>query len=216
MLQGRPPVRVSHLIDLEEKTRFFGDPEAFGGAWLRRSPSLTRIVLRMLHPDADKRWESLAAVVDALGGQATVAENNRWLAKQSYLRLMERRDEFLAAFYQNLFGNREDLEATFPDRSNRRRWKKQYAMLGAAIRDLLNFSAVHGAAEPTILSETAASHRARGLTSDDYVAFEEAFLHTLPEFDEGSEEMSGAWRACFASGMAYMKRWGTPEDSSSP
>ncbi len=86
-------------------------------------------------------------------------------------------------------------------------------MLDAAVRGLLNFSEAHAAEEPTIFTNTAKKHKELGLTKKDFNAFEEAFIETLVKFNEGSEEMQGAWRACFAPGMSYMKQHATQDRS---
>ena len=205
MLQGAPPIRVERLADLEKKKAFFDDPEGFGGNWLQRSPELASIILRMLERNPRKRWPSMARVSEALGGGATVADNNRKLAKESYFRLMKQREQFFEAFYENLFRRRKNLRDKFPANHD---WKRQHAMLEAAVRSLLNFSQRH-VVEPTILTETAARHRGLKLTKKNYEAFEEAFIKTLAKFGEGCEEIEFAWRASFAAGMDYMKRHGS-------
>jgi hemoglobin-like flavoprotein len=210
MLQGHPPAQVNQLADLEKKTAFFQDPRGYGGDWLARSPALSRVILRMVDPDPGKRWPKMTEVAEALGGQSSVEgnksdveTNNRRIAKQSYLRLMRDRHAFFDGFYKNLFSKRGDLRSKFPSDHD---WERQHAVLEAAVGSLLNFSKSHAAAEPTILTRTARSHQSLGLTADDYEAFGEAFAETLAQFGEDSEEMQGAWRACFAAGMEYMKR----------
>ena len=210
MLQGRPPVQVNQLKDLVDKTIFFEDPEAYGGEWLRRSPTLTRIILRMLELSPKKRWRSMADLAAALGGKATVGENNRRLAKESYRRLEDVQEDFFRTFYNNLFIRKKTLKSKFPGDHD---WKRQHTMLDAAVRGLLNFSETLGAEEPTIFTDTAKKHKNLGLSQGDFGAFEEAFIETLTKFNEGSEEMQGAWRACFAPGMRYMKKHATQDRS---
>ena len=206
MLQGSPPVQVNQLKDLAEKTKFFEDPEAYGGEWLKRSPTLTRITLKMLELNPDKRWQSMAALAAVLGGKATVMENNRRLAKESYKRLEYEQEAFFREFYTNLFIRKRSLKSKFPDEHD---WKRQHSMLDDAVRGLLNFSETHGEEEPTIFTDTAKKHKNLKLSKEDFDAFEEAFIETLKKFNEGSEEMLGAWRACFEPGMSYMKKHAT-------
>ncbi len=206
MLQGKPPVRIRHLQDLEEKKRFFEDPAGYGGEWLARSPSLTRVILKMLEPDPAKRWSSMADIALELGGGQSVIDNNRRLAKGSYMRLMERRGDFYHSFYEKLFRKRKTLTSKF---GNGHDWEHHYKKMDSAVCSLLNFSEEHARCEPTILTHIASKHRKLALMGKDFDAFEQAFIETLPEFDEGSEEMQGAWRVSFAAGINYMKAHAT-------
>ena len=155
----------------------------------------------------------MADLAAAFGGKATVKENNRRLAKESYKRLADEREDFFRAFYKNLFTRKRSLKSKFPGDHD---WKRQHAMLDDAIRGLLNFSETHSEEEPTIFTETAKRHKHLKLTKKDFDAFEEAFIETLIKFNEGSEEMQGAWRACFAPGMSYMKKHATLERARRP
>ncbi|HSH74481.1 MAG TPA: TIR domain-containing protein [Longimicrobiales bacterium] len=207
MLQGHPPVPVGHLADLRTKREFFRNPEAYAGPWSERSADLTAIILRMLSADPSERFGAMSEAAAALGGQATTEGNNRRLAKRSYLRLMDRRDEVLGAFYENLLRERPDLRAKFPESHD---WEAQRRVLAAALVRLLNFAGDHGQeVEPTVLSDTAARHRELGLAREDYDHFEQAFLTTLGQFGEGDEELRRAWSECFRAGLGYMKARGS-------
>ena len=153
----------------------------------------------------------MADLAAALGGKATVRGNNRRLAKESYRRLEDVQEDFFRAFYKNLFARKKNLKTKFPGDHD---WERQHTMLDAAVRGLLNFSEAHGAEEPTIFTDTVKKHKNLGLDEKDFDAFEEAFIETLTKFNEGSEEMQGAWRACFAPGMSYMKKHATQDRSS--
>ena len=110
MLEGRPPVTVSRLADLEKKRQFFDDPARFAGEWPRVYSHLRDVVFRMLRRDPADRFPGLGEVHRAL---AHLEPADVALAKKSYSRVCAARPEFYAEFYRRFFARCPEARALF-------------------------------------------------------------------------------------------------------
>jgi serine/threonine protein kinase len=202
MLQGGPPVAVNHMDDLAKLPEFFENPRKFfDKTWLDQAPGLSGVIARMLCKDPGKRWDSMAAVLDAIeplqrsqrGQEVHVAD-----AKQSYCRYCRGRPEFYRAFYTMFFRRSPATEGLFAKVSMTR----QYDMIDEAIEKLLNF---RDRAEPTTLSRTREAHRRFQLAPADFDNFRDAFLEALEAMGERDQEVLDSWYAVMRPGLDYMK-----------
>lgn len=194
MLEGRPPVTVTRLADLQAKRHFYEDPGRFAGSWQRDHSRLRRVILRMLEREPSRRFDSLAEAHRAL---AHLEPADAVLAKKSYSRVCAGRSGFYAAFYQRFFRACPDAEAMFGDMN----MEEQYAKLDAALHYLLNF-ADQDMTEPTALTGIARRHERLGLTRLHFEEFAAALLETLREFGEG--EAVEAWERTIRPGVQYL------------
>ena len=187
MLQGEPPVAINHMDDLAKLPEFFENPRKFfDKAWRDRAPGLSRVIARMLCKEPGERWDSMAAVLNAIeplqrsqrGQEVHVAD-----AKQSYYRYCFRKKEFYESFYVIFRRLSSTADKLFADVS----MERQYEMVDEAIERLLNF---RDGAEPTTLSRTRKSHHDRfALASDDFDHFRDAFLEALAVVGEHDPEV---------------------------
>ena len=176
MLEGRPPVMVSRLADLEKKRQFFDDPARFAGEWPRVYSRLRDVVFRMLRRDPGERFPNLGEVDRAL---AHLEPADVALAKKSYSRVCAARAEFYAEFYRRFFVRCPEARALFGN------LEEQYLKLDAALHYLLNF-ADQDMTEPTALTAVARSHERLRVTEAQFDHFGEALLETLRERERGS------------------------------
>ncbi|MEE4164227.1 MAG: TIR domain-containing protein [Woeseiaceae bacterium] len=203
LLEGTAPVDVKSLNDLQKKEAFFAAP-ADHGSWAERSPRLRDILLRMLSREPADRYATMADVVAALDAGSNVLEDNRRIAKASYLALRQRDDwlRFLGEFYLILFARRPDLEKLFARVLGD---DAHFAKLDQAVLYLLNFRRADMACEPTTLTRIRDLHAPLGLHAKDFDDFAEAFLAALQAFGEISEETQTAWTRTIDPGLTYMK-----------
>lgn len=196
MLQGAAPILIRCPADLGRKHRFFADPAVFAGAWKERHPALAEVIFKMLHKNAEERWESLAEVAAVLDGLESEA---RAMAKASYRRHCRNRPDFYAAFYQRFFSRCPETRALFGD------LETQYRRLEQALMFLLNFDAAP-IVEPTILSETADRHKLIPVTNRQFDEFAQALLDTLRDFCGERAAVLNAWRECIDPGLNYIRK----------
>jgi serine/threonine protein kinase len=203
MLQGGPPVPIRHLADLASLPPFFDNPRKFfDRAWLDEAPGLSRVLTRMLCREPAERWESMAALLDAIeplqhlrhGQELHVAD-----AKQSYCRYCRGRPAFYQAFYKAFFRRAPTAWGLFAKVS----MDRQYRMVDEAIENLLNF---RPGAEPTTLSRTREAHRRFRLAPADFDHFRNAFLEALQALGERDPDMLDSWCAVLRPGLDYMKQ----------
>ncbi|MGH6916619.1 MAG: globin domain-containing protein, partial [Geminicoccaceae bacterium] len=202
MLQGGPPVPIKQLANLAELPRFFEDPRRFfEKAWRDQAPGLSRVVARMLCKDPQSRWDSMAAILDAIEPlqRWRRAEVHVTDAKASYCRYCRRRPAFYTAFYEGFFRRAPATERLFAKVS----MDRQYQMIDEAIEKLLNF---RDGPEPTTLSRTREAHRRFQLAPADFDHFGDAFLETLAAVGEQDPEMLDSWYAVLRPGLDYMKQ----------
>jgi serine/threonine protein kinase len=213
MLQGGPPVPVKQLADLAELPSFFEDPRKFfDKTWLDQAPGLSRVIARMLCKDPGKRWDSMAAVLNAIeplqrsqrGQEVHIAD-----AKQSYCRYCRGRPEFYRTFYAMFFRRSPATEELFAKVS----MERQYDMIDEAIEKLLNF---RDRAEPTTLSRTREAHRRFQLIPTDFDHFRDAFLEALEAMGERDQEVLDSWYAAMRPGVDYMKDLCAPTRQAKP
>jgi serine/threonine protein kinase len=203
MLQGGPPVPVRQLSDLAKLPSFFENPrEFFDRTWMDQAPGLSRVIARMLSENPEERWDSMAAVVNAIGplqrsrrGQEVHIAD----AKASYGRYCQARPTFYKAFYEEFFRRAPAAEELFAKVSMAR----QYEMIDEAIERLLNF---REGPEPTTLSRTREAHRRLHLAAADFDHFGSAFLETLKTMGEQDREVLDSWYAVLRPGLDYMKQ----------
>jgi len=195
MLEGRPPVTVTRLADLEEKRRFYEDPEQFAGSWKRDQSRLRSVIFRMLQKDPSQRFTQLADVHQAL---AHLEPADVVLAKKSYSRVCAGKTEFYAAFYQQFFARCPEAVAMFGNL----KMEDQYAKLDAALHYLLNFADMD-MTEPTALTHIALRHARLQITGKQFNDFAEALLETLRHF--GEAQAVEAWERTIRPGVQYLK-----------
>ena len=152
MLQGRPPVKVQHLEDLESKRKFFEDPESYTKDMCVRAPELSQIILKMLAHKSDSRWKSMDEIVKVLGPGISIENNNRALAKNSYMKIVYGKEKFFESFYVNLKSPTKFKHLNDLLNKKINNWTDQYAFLDSAICCLLNFNSECERNEPTTLS----------------------------------------------------------------
>jgi hypothetical protein len=204
MLQGGPPVPIKQLNDLARLPSFFDNPRKFfKKTWLDQAPALSGVIARMLCKDPRDRWESMAAILDAIEPLQR-SQHRQELhvgdAKQSYRRYCRGRPEFYRTFYAEFF--RRASRATkglFAEVS----MDRQYDLIDEAIERLLNF---REGAEPTTLSRTREAHRRFHLAPADFDHFREAFLVALKKMGEQDTEVLVCWSAVLRPGLDYMKQ----------
>ena len=194
MLEGRPPVTVSRLADLEKKRQFFDDPARFAGEWPRVYSHLRDVVFRMLRRDPAERFPGLGDVHRAL---AHLEPADVALAKKSYSRVCAARPEFYAEFYRRFFTRCPEARAFFGN------LEAQYVKLDSALHYLLNF-ADQDMTEPTALTTVARSHERLRVTEAQFDHFGEALLETLRGLGEGEAALE-AWQKTIRPGFRYMK-----------
>ena len=202
MLRGKPPVVVKSLDDLQKKKEYFADTARLSQYLQRRSPVLKTVLVRMLSPRPEDRFESMGDIVKELDTAVNPLEENRRLAKRSYERLTPKRDKLFRDFYKILLDGREDLRAMFREDFEE---TNHFDKLNRAILYLLNFRQEDGLFEPTILSEIRDKHDNFGLAPKDYDHFEKSLLAALKKSDARSHEIQEAWRSSIAPGLDYMK-----------
>lgn len=203
MLQGGPPVPVRQLADLAKLPSFFENPRKFfDRTWIDQAPGLSRVIARMLCQNPEERWDSMAAVVNAIGplrrsqrGQEVHVAD----AKTSYCRCCQGRPAFYKAFYEEFFRRAPAAQGLFTNVSMRR----QYEMIDEAIGRLLNF---RDGPEPTTLSRTREAHRRFQLAPADFDHFGSAFLETLKTMGEQDPEVLDSWYDVLRPGLDYMKQ----------
>jgi serine/threonine protein kinase len=203
MLQGGPPVQINQLADLAKLPSFFDNPRKFfHKTWLDQAPGLSRVIARMLCKDPQDRWDSMAAILNAiepLHRSQQRQEVHVGDAKQSYCRYCRGRPAFYRAFYAKLFRRSPTTERLFAKVT----MDRQYEMIDDAIERLLNF---REGTEPTTLSRTAEAHRRFQLAPADFDHFRDAFLEALQEMGEQDPEVLVSWRAVLGPGLDYMKQ----------
>ena len=203
MLEGRPPVQISQLADLAKLPSFFDNPrEFFNKTWPDQAPGLSRVIARMLCKDPRDRWDSMAAILNAiepLQRSQHRQEAHVGDAKKSYCRYCRGRPAFYRAFYAMLFRRSPATERLFANVS----MDRQYDMIDDAIEKLLNF---REGTEPTTLSRTAEAHRRFQLAPADFDHFRDAFLEALQAMGERDPEVLDSWKAVLRPGLEYMKQ----------
>ena len=203
MLQGVPPVQISRLADLAKLPSFFDDPRSFfDKTWPDQAPGLSRVIARMLCKAPEDRWDSMAAVLNAiepLERSQHRQEVHVGDAKQSYCRYCRGKPAFYRAFYAMLFRRSHATERLFANVS----MDRQYDMIDDAIERLLNF---REGTEPTTLSRTAEAHRRFQLAPADFDHFRDAFLEALQAMGERHPEVLDSWNAVLRPGLEYMKQ----------
>jgi serine/threonine protein kinase len=195
MLEGRPPVTVTRLADLEAKRRFYEDPGQFAGTWQRDQSRLRSVIFRMLQKDPAQRFAKLA---DAYHALAHLEPADVVLAKKSYSRVCAGKAEFYAAFYQQFFARCPEAVAMFANL----KMEDQYAKLDSALHYLLNFADMD-MTEPTSLTHIALRHARLQITGKQFNDFAEALLATLRQF--GEAEAVEAWERTIRPGVQYLK-----------
>lgn len=195
MLEGRPPVTVTRLADLEAKRRFYDDPGSFAGPWQRDQSRLRGVIFRMLRKDPAQRFARLADVHHAL---AHLEPADVVLAKKSYSRVCAGKPAFYAAFYRQLFARCPEAQPMFAALD----MAEQYAKLDSALHYLLNFADMD-MTEPTALTGIARRHARLGLTGKQFDDFAEALLETLRQF--GEADAVEAWDRTIRPGVQYLK-----------
>src|SRR5262249_315924 len=158
----------------------------FDKTWLDQAPALSGVIARMLCKDPRDRWESMAAILNAIEPLQR-SQHRQELhvgdAKQSYCRYCRGRREFYRAFYAEFFRRASPgAKGLFAEVS----MDRQYDMIDEAIERLLNF---REGAEPTTLSRTREVHRRFQLAPADFDHFREAFLVALKKMGEQDTEV---------------------------
>jgi serine/threonine protein kinase len=203
MLQGGPPVPIRHLDDLAGLPSFYDNPRKFfDKTWLDQAPGLSRVIARMLCKDPRDRWDSMAAILNAiepLQRSQHRQEVHVGDAKQSYCRYCRGKPAFYRAFYTMFFRRAPATERLFAKVS----MDRQYDMIDEAIERLLNF---REGAEPTTLSRTREAHRRFQLAPADFDHFRDAFLEALDAMGERDPEVLDSWYAVLGPGLDYMKQ----------
>ena len=195
MLEGRPPVTVTRLADLEAKRRFYENPGQFAGGWQRDQSRLRSVIFRMLQKDPAQRFPTAAAAYHAL---AHLEPADVVLAKKSYSRACAGKAEFYIAFYQQFFARCPEAVPMFANL----KMEDQYAKLDAALHFLLNFADMD-MTEPTALTHIARHHARLRVTGKQFNDFAEALLETLRHF--GEAEAVEAWERTIRPGVQYLK-----------
>ena len=201
MLEGGPPVPIKQLTDLARLPSFFDNPrEHFKDTWPDKAPGLSRVIARMLCKDPRDRWDSMAAILNAIEPLRRYAQGVHVEdAKQSYCRYCRGRQEFYSNFYATFFRRAPATKGLFAKVSMIR----QYDMIDEAIERLLNF---WEGAEPTVLSRTREVHRRFQLAAADFDHFREAFLEALEAMGERDPKVLNSWNAVLRPGLDYMKQ----------
>jgi hypothetical protein len=203
MLQGGPPVPIRRLADLAELPSFFEEPRRFfEKTWRDQAPGLSRVIARMLCKDPQNRWDSMAAILNAiepLQRSQRAQEVHVQDAKASYCRYCLGKPAFYEAFYKGFFRRARATERLFVGVS----MDRQYQMIDEAIEKLLNF---RDGPEPTTLSRTRDAHRRFRLKRTDFDLFGEAFLETLKAMGEQDPDVLDSWDAVLRPGLDYMKQ----------
>jgi serine/threonine protein kinase len=203
MLQGGPPVSIRQLADLAGLQSFFDNPRKFfDKTWIDQAPGLSRVIARMLCKEPRDRWDSMAAILNAiepLQRSQHRQEVHVGDAKQSYCRYCRGRPAFYRAFYAIFFRLAPATEGLFAKVS----MERQYDMIDEAIERLLNF---REGAEPTTLSRTREAHRRFQLAPPDFDHFRDAFLEALMAMGERDPEVLDSWYSVLSPGLDYMKQ----------
>jgi serine/threonine protein kinase len=201
LLSGSPPNRVRNPVDLEERRKFFDNPDAWIGEWRRECPGLAEVLLRMLNKNPEARFPSMKDVIGLIGKPRI-----NWIVvdklKEHYTDCRKQGLEvFYRSFYEELFQISPDVHMHFDSIS----WQRQYEMLDFAIELLLDFDI----SRPQIrLNEMLKRHGHLPLTEDHIAKFFEAFIATLQRFvlpgNLASANLIDMWRVAIDPGMRYM------------
>lgn len=212
MLDGRVPVQVKSLADVQRLIKFQADPrgyiddsaqQAVDRSWCRDFPGLARVIWRMLEPDPEDRWRDMVEVGDQLRALEIAhadAPAHGSEAKKIYADYLVGNDAFFKRFYDKLFKSSAKIQAHFAHTD----MVRQRAMLDSAIERLLNFRP--NQIEPTTLSSITRSHKHIGLTSDDFECFGRTFIDTLAEEAGVDRSSLDAWAAIMWPAIEYLKR----------
>jgi serine/threonine protein kinase len=198
LLNGEPPVKVRQASHLEQKRAFFARPAEAFGDWQRTFPGLARVVLRLLQPEPQARFKSMAEVAQGL--QAAIRFRAAEAAKSSFSRCCAPNLGFYEQFYRHLQDSCPEIRPYF----SKLDMSRQAVMLDQAIELMLNF---HPGPEPTTLSRTADRHRKLGLRSEYFDHFFAAFVEALQTFSHEDEPALEAWRQALSPGIDYMKNY---------
>ncbi|MEM6672302.1 MAG: TIR domain-containing protein [Planctomycetota bacterium] len=211
LLEGRSPVTVRSLRDLEELASFQRDPRGFHESrlqastedhWSRLMPGLARVVWRMLSPDPADRWDGMSDVAQQLRATlrgivdipAHVGD-----AKRCYSDHLRGNERFFRAFYDAFFERAPDIRHLFAGVDMGR----QKRLLDEAFERLLNFRSTQ--VEPTTLTGIAESHRKFALSPDHFEAFGRAFLDALDSTVDVNAVTRDSWESVIWPGLRYLQ-----------
>jgi serine/threonine protein kinase len=200
---GGPPAKD----DLSRKEASFDEPLRYAGRWKNAHPQLAHVIARMLSRTPDERWGSMKEVVAAL---KAVEDNQRALAKASYMKWIDTDTRFFEEFYKRFFASRiakeKNSEGRFTDR------KQQYDKLRMGMAAVLNF---YPGNEPTSMRYVSELHRTKGVTEDELVQFKVTFLQLLKDWIPKRQahtdamadhkEIIDAWSKLFEEVLQYFR-----------
>jgi hemoglobin-like flavoprotein len=199
MISGAPPVKVSawsSLLD-PETARAIVHPRPLHEFVEECDERVSAVVMRMLSPEPEARWDSLEAVTKnlalALARNSCVAE-----AKASYRRCAQQ-DRFYQTLYEKLFAAIPEIQGMF----RRRSMEEQYQVLRDALWLLLTYPETRTDDEPTILSGIARTHA--HYESRHFDQFRDAVLDAVGVCDPGGAAVVEAWREAITPGLEYLK-----------
>jgi serine/threonine protein kinase len=200
MLTGRSPVEVTCLADLEKRAEFFRDPHKLAGICGEGETPLGRVLCRLLAAKPDDRYPSMRDVEKEIIAIELDRSDTLRLAKKIYGQYCSEKMKFYAGFYEYLFETCPDAKRFF----KKVNMEKQRELVDAAVHKLLNFRDVSD--EPTVLTDVARRHSARGMMPHHFDAFAAAFETMLRKAGATPDELA-AWRTTVTPGFDYMKRW---------
>jgi hypothetical protein len=199
LMTGEPPVQVNCYADLLKKEAFFDAPLAKFQKYREASPELLFVLGRMLERQPENRWPSMSEVYECFSriaqGKLPTGLRNNAIATHDELEL--KYPTFYSDFYQNFFRRSPRAKAFFKDTN----WEVQCQKLKEAIGVLLNFRP-EDVRNPG-MSVYAKLHHTRGIQSEYFLAFREAFIDTLNNAKVDNYGVD-AWRAILNAGIVYM------------
>ena len=201
MLNGKPPVEISCIADLNKKETFFKEPRRYFGDRQTLEPGLARIIARSLSENPDARWPNMRSVAHMLQAVCDLAPADPFedLIKTSYNKYCAGRTEFYRAFYERFFVKSPELREYFRQID----LDGQYGMLDDAVALLTNFHPEPWR-EPTALSRTKRIHAGLGLEKKHYEEFTSAFIETVRAIGEEDKDTLNAWACLFERGTDYL------------
>jgi serine/threonine protein kinase len=214
MLEGRPPVKVQALTDIERLLAFQADPRNFSidgrsrelrnRPWRRAAPGFARVIWRMLEHDPGERWEDMNVVAaqlrlvlnDFTDVPAHVSE-----AKKIYLCSLRQNKDFYLWVSKRFFRLAPNIKPMFVEVDA----KGRQALLDGVLRQLLNYRA--NQQEPTTLTEIAEQLQKFHLSREHFDLFGQVFVEALIEVENTIPSALDAWEAVLWPGIEYLKRY---------
>jgi len=202
LLQGKPPVIVAAIADLQKKQHFFDCPRSYFGALRSEEPAFSYVLAKMLERRPENRWASIPTLVGALQQleAGIIPDAVREHADENYDRTLRNNESFFYSFYKHLFASSDEVKMLFDHR--RVTMDGQYHKLDRAMGAILGFNRKLKA---TTVDPQVESHGDFDLRVEHFDFFREAFLNALRETKPTDEYCQDAWRAILNPVLRYMR-----------